>query len=906
METTGVAAATGGREEQHVSSPAPALEEHRKRRRLNVTDEQAHARVESILREQLDLELYMKQKEVNTISSRLKHSEALLEVLESAIQSQQNAAQASDDAADGFLSYFHNLSEFSHSSHEQLDRQQFTAAGGAYRERPRRAAAAPARYSEDYYHGTYAQSTDDEGGGGATAFTGRSNRRRTPARTPRFGTLATRLDPEQMSSVTDALDFISKRRDADANADSSAGESESDSWSNGGNSKHHAQLTGAPVLVQPARESRFHIIRRVMLGNTSQFFDPQSRPLGKERSTHKWTLYIRNAPTEDHIGSYIRKARVFLHPSYRPDDIVDLSPPRFELTRWGWGEFPARVQIFFRDKRNKPVDLVHILKLDDMCSGIEVLGSETPIDLELDRRGFTDSGKASEYDSPALRATLPKFPPPPANPPLRALVKALCSLYPLLLSDIVPPDSQPPETLQSDLGTVPAAEVGRWKWCVADTVETWRSSWPIGKRLLSEYTRNRALQSLFSAALSRIGVHPDAVDSCADSPSATKELAERVFRAVLGDGGADETTVSKTAEIVCASDSTACKDAVEMVCLWAGEFVQSRPLRPDRTRGLQQKTYAWSLKRWLRSNGFVPLPILSHDEQQACILDQITASDLEAADDGDSLHYPDNCIEGDYADNKRSSSYATSLFCNTCGAKHDNPSTGEPTSAAIYCSQECESTSASAHTTATNIGGVLTTLPKGWDASEDEGGAEVILSVDDDINSNPSGAVDSVTHAKIKSIAVSLRRYHLEQQCVRNLVDEESYSSEHGEALVGADDTSASIEDVSGKQPDSGVDDEAIDWIWSIVRPLELNCATASRLSITNSDDLGTGSDNKAAETQIRLPNGTDEALGEALDQRLVVGRLLLDVTKLFLRDLVAASDKTMRSHHAARIAEDH
>ncbi|KAJ2357496.1 hypothetical protein GGF43_001423 [Coemansia sp. RSA 2618] len=245
METTGVAAATGGREEQHVSSPAPALEEHRKRRRLNVTDEQAHARVESILREQLDLELYMKQKEVNTISSRLKHSEALLEVLESAIQSQQNAAQASDDAADGFLSYFHNLSEFSHT-----------------------------------------------------------------------------------------------------------------------------------LTMRPARESRFHIIRRVMLGNTSQFFDPQSRPLGKERSTHKWTLYIRNAPTEDHIGSYIRKARVFLHPSYRPDDIVDLSPPRFELTRWGWGEFPARVQIFFRDKRNKPVDLVHILKLDDMCSGIEVLGQE--------------------------------------------------------------------------------------------------------------------------------------------------------------------------------------------------------------------------------------------------------------------------------------------------------------------------------------------------------------------------------------------------------------------------------------------------------------------------------------------------------------------------------------------------
>ncbi|KAJ2538680.1 hypothetical protein GGF49_005754, partial [Coemansia sp. RSA 1853] len=164
METPAGGAANNSEGLRALSS-ASASEERRKRRRLNVTDELAHSRVESILREQLDLELYMKQKEVNTISTRLRHSEALLEVLESAIQSQQHSVPNSDDIADGFLSYFHSLGYSSHGLHEQLDWQQLAAtgrAGGGFRERPRRAAAAPARYAEDYYNGNYVQSANDD------------------------------------------------------------------------------------------------------------------------------------------------------------------------------------------------------------------------------------------------------------------------------------------------------------------------------------------------------------------------------------------------------------------------------------------------------------------------------------------------------------------------------------------------------------------------------------------------------------------------------------------------------------------------------------------------------------------------------------------------------------------------
>lgn len=39
------------------------------------------------------------------------------------------------------------------------------------------------------------------------------------------------------------------------------------------------------------------------------------------------------------------------------------SEPPFHLTRRGWGEFPVRVQIHFKDQRNKRIDIIHHLKV---------------------------------------------------------------------------------------------------------------------------------------------------------------------------------------------------------------------------------------------------------------------------------------------------------------------------------------------------------------------------------------------------------------------------------------------------------------------------------------------------------------------------------------------------------------
>lgn len=53
------------------------------------------------------------------------------------------------------------------------------------------------------------------------------------------------------------------------------------------------------------------------------------------------------------------------------------------MTRRGWGEFPLRVRIYFKYDVNKPVDIIHNLKLDKSYTGRQTLGNETIVDLSL-------------------------------------------------------------------------------------------------------------------------------------------------------------------------------------------------------------------------------------------------------------------------------------------------------------------------------------------------------------------------------------------------------------------------------------------------------------------------------------------------------------------------------------------
>ena len=144
--------------------------------------------------------------------------------------------------------------------------------------------------------------------------------------------------------------------------------------------------------------SRFYVKKRVIIGNTSKYIPPDRRE-EKDKSTHKWMVYVRGPPGDPNIETYVKKVWFFLHPSYRPNDIVEINKPPFHLTRRGWGEFPIRVQLHFVGSWNKRVDIIHELKLDKTYTGLQTLGAETVVDLEIDRKTFEDLGIPVPLDS---------------------------------------------------------------------------------------------------------------------------------------------------------------------------------------------------------------------------------------------------------------------------------------------------------------------------------------------------------------------------------------------------------------------------------------------------------------------------------------------------------------------------
>lgn len=128
----------------------------------------------------------------------------------------------------------------------------------------------------------------------------------------------------------------------------------------------------------PSRGVRHKIRKRVIVGNISKWIPPDWR---EDAASHKWTMYVRASKEESDISEVVAKVRFFLHPSYRPNDVVDVTTPPFHLCRRGWGEFPLRVQLHFKNQNNKPMDIIHHLKLDRTYTGLQTLGSETVVDI---------------------------------------------------------------------------------------------------------------------------------------------------------------------------------------------------------------------------------------------------------------------------------------------------------------------------------------------------------------------------------------------------------------------------------------------------------------------------------------------------------------------------------------------
>ncbi|KAG7263956.1 hypothetical protein CRUP_024290, partial [Coryphaenoides rupestris] len=166
--------------------------------------------------------------------------------------------------------------------------------------------------------------------------------------------------------------------------------------------------------------SRLFTKKTIVVGNVSKYIPPDKRE-ENDQSTHKWMLYVRGCRREPSIDHFVKKVWFFLHPSYKPNDLVEVSEPPFHLTRRGWGEFPVRIQIHFKDPRNKRIDIIHQLKLDRTYTGLQTLGAETVVDVELHRDSLGDdylpplpSSSSSSKLSRRTPSTPSPLPPSPA------------------------------------------------------------------------------------------------------------------------------------------------------------------------------------------------------------------------------------------------------------------------------------------------------------------------------------------------------------------------------------------------------------------------------------------------------------------------------------------------------------
>jgi len=142
-----------------------------------------------------------------------------------------------------------------------------------------------------------------------------------------------------------------------------------------------------------ALQSRFHVRKRIVVGNFARSLESPAAGPGLEESeaaarqiaTHEWRLFVRPHDPHDDMGGYVRAVRFHLHPSYAPNDVITVERRPFDLAMTGWGEFPARVELLLRDGTS--VQFVHFLRLRPCPSRTaQQLMSEQAHDLELLRR----------------------------------------------------------------------------------------------------------------------------------------------------------------------------------------------------------------------------------------------------------------------------------------------------------------------------------------------------------------------------------------------------------------------------------------------------------------------------------------------------------------------------------------
>lgn len=153
--------------------------------------------------------------------------------------------------------------------------------------------------------------------------------------------------------------------------------------------------SGDPIQ-DSLKAKQHHVVQRTLvIGNTSKYLLNRIDSDHSDNATHKWMVYVTGRPGEDDISEYVESVWFLLDPSYKPNDRVHVTSPPFQLVRRGWGEFPIRIQVHFRNPLNKAVDILHHLVLDFTKSGRQMFGSEKEVTIEIFES--IQSANASEF-----------------------------------------------------------------------------------------------------------------------------------------------------------------------------------------------------------------------------------------------------------------------------------------------------------------------------------------------------------------------------------------------------------------------------------------------------------------------------------------------------------------------------
>ncbi|KAB7499676.1 YEATS domain-containing protein 2, partial [Armadillidium nasatum] len=132
-----------------------------------------------------------------------------------------------------------------------------------------------------------------------------------------------------------------------------------------------------PIIIGQRRREPFQKKVRIYLGNTYRYIKDSE---GVNPMKFQWRITLRTQDKEDPIENFISYVKYTLHESYAPNNVIVKKSP-FTLTHKGWGEFQVNVELHFLDERNKPIKMIHTLKLarkDDSLSysGLWRMGHE--------------------------------------------------------------------------------------------------------------------------------------------------------------------------------------------------------------------------------------------------------------------------------------------------------------------------------------------------------------------------------------------------------------------------------------------------------------------------------------------------------------------------------------------------